>query len=262
MTKNELVVDNFELPNGINIYQINYNETNFMYNEVFIDKEYYKNGIVVNEGDCVFDIGSNIGMFSVFMSNLEKDIRLYAFEPIPPLYQVLCKNMDRHNPKAKIYNMAFGETNKTEIFTFYPNNSIMSGLHTNEEDDKSCFLKTYIDKNLSDEDQELLLQYSNEILEGRFINEKYECTVTTIDDFIEKNNIDVIHLLKIDAEKSEYNILLGLAKNWDKVKQLVIEVHSEEILNNVTELLERKGYVLKIDNISGNLFLVYATLSC
>ena len=51
--KNEL----YELPNGLPIMAANQNEVKFLYNEIFEDQYYLKNGIVLSKNSTVLDIG-------------------------------------------------------------------------------------------------------------------------------------------------------------------------------------------------------------
>ncbi|HEX8185323.1 MAG TPA: amino acid adenylation domain-containing protein, partial [Blastocatellia bacterium] len=70
----------YELPNGLVIIHHNKNETEFLYREIFEEQVYLKHGISLREGDCVFDVGANIGMFTLFASQLCKGGTVYAFE--------------------------------------------------------------------------------------------------------------------------------------------------------------------------------------
>ncbi|HUX98659.1 MAG TPA: FkbM family methyltransferase, partial [Candidatus Deferrimicrobium sp.] len=63
-----------------------------------------------------------------------------------------------------------------------------------------------------------------------------------------ENDIDIINLMKIDAENYEYQVLAGIKDHdWDKIQQIAMEVHEhieggENLLNNLTEMLEDKGF--------------------
>src|SRR5581483_9984531 len=50
-------------------------------------------------------------------------------------------------------------------------------------------------------------------------------------------------LLKVNVEKSELDVLLGIAaSDWPKIRQLVIEVDEERNLGPILQLLARHGY--------------------
>lgn len=256
-----MIVERYTLPNGLDIQQININETNFMFKEIFEDNVYFMDKVKLNEGDVVFDVGANIGMFSVFLGQKNMNLKQYAFEPISDFYEVLHENMTMHCKDSKPYNVGFSNTNKKEIITFYPNNSIMSSVYADKETDEQCFMETVFSKEMSEEEKELFLKYKDQLLEGRFEAIQRECTMITLSDFIKDNQIEQINLLKMDAEKSEVDILNGLGDEWGKIEQFVIEVHGDYNLQEVTRLLEEHGYSCIINPCceSETLFMLFAS---
>jgi hypothetical protein len=53
-----------------------------------------------------------------------------------------------------------------------------------------------------------------------------------------------IDLLKVDVEKSELDVLLGIeGQDWPKIKQVVVEVHDlEHRVEKITALLKEHGF--------------------
>lgn len=81
------------LPNGMTAYCLRKEEVPLLYQQV---QEYLKNGIELDRGDTVFDVGANIGLFSLWLyEKLHFDLNIYAFEPIPVLYEILKRNAER-----------------------------------------------------------------------------------------------------------------------------------------------------------------------
>ena len=71
-----------------------------------------------------------------------------------------------------------------------------------------------------------LEQYADEILEGRFAGVVERCAVRTLSEALRESGWDRLDLLKLDVEKSEWEILSGLrTEDWPKVQQAVVEVH-------------------------------------
>ena len=68
-------------------------ESEFFYHEIFIGESYMRGGITLNDGDTIVDAGANIGLFSLFCLSRAHNIRLYAIEPIPPIFDVLRRNL-------------------------------------------------------------------------------------------------------------------------------------------------------------------------
>jgi len=74
-----------------------------------------------------------------------------------------------------------------------------------------------------------------------------------LDDFINKNEINHIDLIKCDAEGAEPEIIKGLNQNAYKVKYITIDTvgerNGEDTTDEVIKLLEeRKFNILKIPN--------------
>jgi CRISPR/Cas system-associated exonuclease Cas4 (RecB family) len=111
---------------------------------------------------------------------------------------------------------------------------------------------------------EQVMEYSDDLLEERFKTQTFDCQLKTLSDLISEKNIEFINLLKIDVQKSEFDVLKGIKEHhWKKIKQIVIEVHDTEgRLANITHLLKRQGYkvVAEQDNLykASNIYNLYA----
>src|SRR5262245_32868692 len=83
-----------KLPNGIEIVRIGTRmETAALFREVFVDRVYFKHGIELSPGATVFDVGANIGMFSLSVLSDLLRVKIFAFEPVPALFQALRENV-------------------------------------------------------------------------------------------------------------------------------------------------------------------------
>ena len=92
-------------------------------------------------------------------------------------------------------------------------------------------------------------EYVEEITSGRLESQAYDCQLISVSDIIKENNIEKIDLLKIDAEKSELEILKGISdSDWEKIKQIVIEIHDKigNIFDEVKSILNRKDFSLQL----------------
>ena len=116
----------------------------------------------------------------------------------------------------------------------------MSGCYANEEEEADL-LRTYVQNNFS----EMLPKVDlDELLQGRFGTETYSCDVRTISQVIDEHQIQCIDLLKVDVEKSELDVLLGIREeHWPRIRQVVVEVHDHgDRLTTVTSLLSDHGF--------------------
>ncbi|ARV59845.1 hypothetical protein BZZ01_15500 [Nostocales cyanobacterium HT-58-2] len=266
--EHELQVPNlltYQLANGIEIIHQNKAETDHFYEDIFEHKVYAKNGITLYPGDYIFDVGANIGLFTLFADKECSDATIYAFEPSPPTFSILKANTSKCKGKIKLFNCGLSNVNKTTKFTFYPNSSGMSSFYPNEEEEKQNLRIIMLNQQKAGMvEMEQVLQYTEELLEERFKSKTFTCELKTVSEIIRENNVDRIDLLKIDVQKSELDVLLGINQNdWHKIRQIVIEVHNEaNRLDQVSSLLNSKGYsvVTEQDSLytATNIYNLYA----
>lgn len=128
----------------------------------------------------VFDVGANIGYISCFFLKQNGIKEIHSFEPDPISYGILERNM-RLNKSSTLYrciNCAVGE--KSGDIDLFINDSHSGDNRTVYESD------------------------------GR-VSLKVPCI--SIDDYITKNSIHRVDLLKIDVQGAEIDVILGAFKS-------------------------------------------------
>jgi len=254
----------YVLPNNLAIAHLNKNETDFLYKEIFEINAYLKHGITIKDGDCIFDVGTNIGLFSLFAHLNGNNIKVYGFEPNPFVFEKLELNTALYEVNAKLFNCGLSSAATTANFTFYPKYSFLSGLYADVDAEKEIvksFLQNNFTQNLrgfenlgglapktknlgglapKTEDDELL----EELLADKFKSETFAVQLRTLSDVIQENHIENIDLLKINVEKSEWDVLAGIAEDdWHKIHQIALEVHDiDNRLEQVIALFKKQGY--------------------
>jgi amino acid adenylation domain-containing protein/non-ribosomal peptide synthase protein (TIGR01720 family)/FkbM family methyltransferase len=237
----------YQLPNGLTIVHLNNAETVMAYNEIFGNENYLRHGVTLEEGSCVFDVGANIGLFSLFVGQRCERHTIYAFEPIPQVFELLRLNAYLHGLNVKLFECGLSSEGKGEVFTFYPHCSLISGCSANLAEEREA-VKTFLMNSRSvGEGAELL----DELLTERLKADTVVCQLRTISEVIRKHGVEQIDLLKIDVEKSELNVLLGiLDDDWSKIRQLVVEVHDTNgRLEHIVSLLKLRGFELTIEQM-------------
>jgi amino acid adenylation domain-containing protein/FkbM family methyltransferase len=245
---NRMAGQRYELPNGMLIAHLNRSETDFVYREIFDERCYIKHGVTLKNGACIFDVGANIGLFALFASRLYDDLRIYSFEPIPPIFEVLRLNMSLYGVSAQLFDHGLASQAGAAVFSYYPNASILSGRFADiaeERETVSKFLHTpgVVPKfDISDED-------IDDLVETRLVAERFRCSMKTLSQIIEENDVRQIDLLKVDVEKSELDVLGGIkASDWPKIRQVVVEVHDVGgRLQQVRDLLEKHHFSLTVE---------------
>ena len=260
-----------ELPNGLEIVCLtNKEEARFLYKEIFEEHCYFRSGIRLQDGACVFDVGANIGMFTLFAGTMCKDVTVYAFEPVPAISEVLKLNCALSGLNVKVYECGLAREAATEVFTYYPQFPGSSGRFPDQLRDREVLKSGVLNMLRQESGTE---DYSSEELEAiigervseRLTSEQITCQLKTISEVIRENDIERIDLLKIDAEKSESDVLAGIREDdWRKIDQIVMEVHDlDHRLAHITRLLENHGYEVSVEQEAWcegtELYNLYAT---
>jgi FkbM family methyltransferase len=178
-----------------------------------------------------FDIGAHEGETLEYFLKIKSMNKIYAFEPQVKIYKKLYKRFNSNN-KIILNNLAL--SNKIEDKVFFIN--VLSST--------SSF--SVLDKN------SLWLKIKNMILnEKNSIKDSISLKTSTIDYYVNENNIDMIDLLKIDTEGHEYEVLMGAQKtiNENKIKYLLIELHYSKMYKNysrikIEEFLKNNNFTL------------------
>ncbi len=243
-----------KLPNGMLIAGHGSLQASGVYREIFEDNIYFKHGVRLDEGACVFDVGANIGLFTLFVKQQVRASRVYSFEPLPPNFQALQTNAKLYGLDVKLFECGLSNRRDTATFTFYPHAAAMSGKGTRVEEDKvaamanvGSWLKTFEhDPHSAPGEYDL-----DNFVEHYLISESYTCQLRTLSEIIREHGIERIDLLKLDVERSEFDVLTGIEDDdWKKIRQFVIEVHSDELLEQIAALLRTRGYTFAIEKSS------------
>lgn len=172
----------------------------------------------VSPSDVFFDVGANIGIYSLAASRLVGSSgNVHAFEPIEQTFKILEKNLALNKTQNVIANcMAVGEAvGNVEIFV----------------------------------NEESVLTSIGQTKRGKVIDRK-TVPVLTLDKYAEEKNISEIDFLKIDVEGYEGQVLRGSEKLITRSKDLLILCELSErnyspldlSVNDVLEWIQEKGF--------------------
>ncbi|HEX6719614.1 MAG TPA: FkbM family methyltransferase, partial [Pyrinomonadaceae bacterium] len=233
----------YRLPNELEVVHHSRSETDLIYKEIFEDQTYLKHGLMLRDGACVFDVGANIGLFTLFVHQHCRDARVFAFEPSPPIFEKLVTNTALYDLDVELFNCGLSNETKQLPFTFYPKMSSMSGVYADAALDESLTRVALANR------EDVLANEQDELLAGHFVGETFECEFRTLSEVMREHNVKRIDLLKIDVEKSELDVLKGIGPSeWNKIHQLVIEVHDlDGRLEEVTTLLRERGFEMTVE---------------
>jgi amino acid adenylation domain-containing protein/FkbM family methyltransferase len=254
----------FELPNGMLIVHQNRRETEFLYRELFEERVYFNHGIGLPPKATVFDVGANIGLFGLSLTRRVAAPTVYAFEPIPPIFEALRINMEAYGVDAKLFNVGISDRAGAAEFSYYPHASILSGQFADPAKEGET-VGRFLRKQAEIGDAPVLPEERlAELVSERLVAQTYPSRTMTISDVIRGHDVSHIDLLKIDVEKGEYPVLLGIeSEHWGLIDQIVIEVHDTgDTLNRIRSLLSEHGFSVVVDQDellkTSGMFSVYA----
>ena len=256
----------YRLPNGLPIRHLNRYETDFFYQQIFEDRVDMKSGLSLESGAVVFDVGANIGLFSLYAHLAQDDVRLFAFEPIPETCSVLRSNLELYGANAQVECCGVSNRSGSTRFAYYPLSSCQSGYYPDESQER-YMLEAIIERQSSDPDAfSVGREYFAELVDRRMQRQMIDCPLKTVSAVMAEHGLERIDLLKIDVEKSELDVLEGIRdEDWSKIEQVSIEAHDlEGRLEKITDLLAARGYRLVVQQEDALLdetclFNVYAT---
>ncbi|MEO1104038.1 MAG: FkbM family methyltransferase, partial [Pseudomonadota bacterium] len=250
------------LPNGLTVFELNANETDFLVEEMFDVKAYFKHGIGLSQGATVLDVGANIGLFSLSAHLAAPGVTIHAFEPNPAVADLLEANVRLHDIAAHIHRHGLARAATQADFTFYPGFSILSGLHADAADERAV-VRSFVNKRETPGAEDPLL---DELLDERFRATTLKVSLQTLSSVITREKLTHIDLLKINVEKAEEDVLAGLSDaDWPKIAQIALEVHDiDGRLERVRRRLVNKGFTVaverdwQLEDDAGTNFYVYA----
>jgi FkbM family methyltransferase len=210
---------------------VNMAEMRFLHDEIFVDEVYLRGGIVLREKAVVFDVGANIGMFSMFIGARCPSAEVYAFEPVPEVFAKLQQNVDARDLTVRSFEYGLSDREQEVSFYYYPDISIMSCRQDYINwDNEVDLIKLYVanERENGPVGREEHLAWVEGLVAKDFEFAERRCRLRPMSAVIDETGVPAIDLLKIDAQRAELDVLRGIApRHWPLVQQVSMEVHDE-----------------------------------
>ncbi|HEU4451637.1 MAG TPA: FkbM family methyltransferase, partial [Longimicrobium sp.] len=235
-----------ELPGGLPVFQVSDAETAFLHGEIFGGGAYFRHGVEIGDGATVFDVGANIGMFSLRAATSARGVTVHAFEPIPPVARVLRANAELHALDVRVHACGASREAGEAAFTHYPHLTLVSGRYADRGAEKRV-VRAFVEGSAgADRPADALL---DELLEERLATEVYAVPLRTVSSVIREHAVERIDLLKVDVQRAELDVLEGIDdEHWPRVRQAVVEVHDVDgRVARVAALLEERGFRVVVE---------------
>lgn len=211
-------------------FRITSNPTSYFTKKVFWDNvegfEYSSVKIfcaLVKNSHVFFDIGSNIGYYSLLASAIrQKNIKVYAFEPMPSVFDYLEKNIQL-NGFDNIRPQAIALSNEQGSSTFY---SIRNEKFRH-------FPQLTGDGGLSNTQS------------GNRTQIRFDVTINTLDAFVKSHpEAGTIDLIKLDTEANEHFVLMGASEVLRTHRPIIqCEILKGHVESQVEEVLRDYNYL-------------------
>ena len=172
------------------------------------------------QNSIFYDIGANVGIYSVYASMLHKNIDTIAFEPSVFNLEILSKNIYINNLYDRI--------------SIYP-----ISLDIKKNQNQFNMSKVEVGGALSGFGTEL-----DEFNNQRDITFKYKTFSQSLDDFVDEYNLKLPNYIKIDVDGIELSILNGAIKilNSNNIKSILIE--NTDPKSGISSFLEENNFQL------------------
>ena len=211
--------------------------------EMFEKNSYLRNGIELHKGSVIIDAGANIGIFTLFVNyKCQNDCQVYSFEPIPDTFEILKRNICLYGLQESVNPFNLGLTyidgpEETEftvykehdtISTMYPHVKEVTNLQPMKNSENfAAILKLFHSPYYHLAKVPIIKNIIQRIYLSRYLStKKMLCKLVNLSTIVDKHDINIIDLLKIDVEGAEFDVVKGIRDDhWNRIKQVVVEVN-------------------------------------
>jgi FkbM family methyltransferase len=202
---------------------------------------YFEGGLDLRPGITVFDVGANIGMFSLeVLRRTGGDVELYSFEPATETFEYLKRNVEELFSEAPVRLFRTALADQTGEATLYhrPRMSVTSSLYSEAVGDSGSIVREML-REPPDPYRELLPSWLRRLpaaqaewilwtcacwTQAKVV--ETTCPVTTVSEVVEEHGVERIDFLKVSVEGAELEVFRGIrAEDWTKIDRLALEVH-------------------------------------
>ncbi|WP_246300879.1 FkbM family methyltransferase [Actinopolyspora biskrensis] len=254
----ESALETFTLPDGRELLCTNADDADAVWREILDGTTYSAAAESLEPGETVVDVGAHFGVTSLYFSDQSSEVEVIACEPAPQSFLCLEENFGRHLKSGVCVQTAVGSRSGEAQLTYYPHQTTMATLHVDDEDDK-LNLDTIL-SNIGLEESARVAYWDR----SRSGSQHVTVPIRTLSDIFAERGVTRVGLLKVDVERSELDVLLGISESdYRMIRNIVMEVHDvDDNLRRVSDLLRSRGFRLETSQDSvfegGSVYTVLA----
>ena len=175
-----------------------------------------------------FDVGANTGLYSLLVAKASLKSQVYAFEPYTPARKNLFTNIDCNSLVSRIHvsEFALSERKGTQA------------MYIPLQDHGSIESSSSLNPDFKSKHAQVL-----------------EVKVTTLDSYVQENEINRPDLLKIDVESTEHQVIAGAQNTIRQNRPLIIlevlHLGNHQWLDYFCQENTYQAFTLHVDSIRG-----------
>jgi FkbM family methyltransferase len=159
----------------------------------------------------ILDLGANIGVFSLYASEICVQARIDAYEPFPSTYERLVTNIESNglSRRVKCFNEGVGAVNGVAAMRLDNTVSVCGRVDVLDKKDSNAV----------------------------------EVKISSFEDALERMEVSNVDFVKMDIEGSEEEILLGCSPNsFKQFTRISVEIHKPSVVKDIVARLRSFGF--------------------
>ena len=194
----------------------------------------------MQDGGILWDIGANIGTYSIYAALKYRNIEVISFEPSTNNLRVISRNISINNLEEKIKINQFPLSDKINEFASMNESEFIEGWS----------MGTFA--------------YQNDVEGKNFVpKQKYKILGTTVNFLLDSKILNTPNYIKIDVDGIEHMILKGADRHLDNknIKSVLIELNEnfKDQYDTVLEIMKNNNFKIKFKKRADNFYVGNST---